>query len=130
MKIQYLSDLHLEFHRRDIKEGKEGFPVPEKVGDVLVLAGDIDLGVGGGDWINQCADTFDNVIFLYGNHEFYHEDMVEVRKELPKYLADNVHVLDPGYVDIDGYRFVGNTLWSDIDIRAFNDMNDSRIIQN
>ena len=130
MKIQYMSDLHLEFDRPAILKGGEGFPVPEKKGDILVLAGDIDVGTTGSHWVNRCADRFEHVILLFGNHEFYHNDMVDVRWEMISLLNDNVELLDPGYVDIDGIRFVGNTLWSDMDGAAFNGMNDSRIIQN
>ena len=130
MIIQYMSDLHLEFDRPAILEGGESFPIPEVHGDVLVLAGDIDVGINGADWINRCGEHFDHVILLFGNHEFYHHDMPTVREVMPALLASNVHLLDPGHIDIDGYRFIGNTLWSDTDSRAFRAMNDSKIIHN
>ena len=49
MKIQYMSDLHLEF------EGEDNMSVPEVFGDVLVLAGDIQVGIRSADWIKACC---------------------------------------------------------------------------
>ena len=46
MKINYVSDLHLEFGPMEIE--------PD-VGDVLVLAGDIDIK-GQVDWINSIVE--------------------------------------------------------------------------
>ena len=130
LRIQYMSDLHLEFDRPAILDGGKGFPVPDKKGDVLVLAGDIDIGTKGADFANRCGEVFDHVILLFGNHEFYHNDINKVREEMGELLASNVHLLDPGYVDIEGVRFVGGTLWSTMgdDGRSFYEMNDSRII--
>jgi len=72
MKIQYASDLHLEFHEnsRWLKEN------PLVVaGDVLILAGDI--GYLGDDnyrrhpfW-DWCAESFRKTIVIPGNHELY-----------------------------------------------------------
>ena len=61
MKINYVSDLHLEFGPMEIE--------PD-AGDVLVLAGDIDIKCQV-DWINSIASKFDHVIYVLGNHEFF-----------------------------------------------------------
>jgi len=121
MIIQYMSDIHLEFG---------DMPIPEKKGDVLVLAGDIHVGTRGANWINECARVFDDVIFVYGNHEFYNSNFRDLRREFPKLLAGNVHVLDNDTVNIKGRLFVGATLWADMLPRAFYAMNDSRVIDN
>lgn len=72
MKIQYASDLHLEFsdNSRYLKE----HPL-EVNGDILLLAGDI--GYLGDDnyqkhpfW-SWAADNYRQVIVIPGNHEFY-----------------------------------------------------------
>ena len=87
MKVQYMSDLHLEFG---------DMPIPEVVGDVLVLAGDIHVGADGVNWINAAAKQFKYVIYILGNHEFYHNDMPALISYLSQdHIFDkNVHFLD------------------------------------
>lgn len=61
MKIQLASDLHLEGRRYAL-------PIPER--DVLILAGDIQVGNRGADWVlNQAENS--QVIYVPGNHEYY-----------------------------------------------------------
>ena len=122
MKVQYMSDLHLEFG---------DMPIPEVVGDVLVLAGDIHVGADGVNWINAAAKQFKYVIYILGNHEFYHNDMPALISYLSQdHIFDkNVHFLDNDTVILDGVKFVGTTLWSNVEARAFYAMNDSRIIK-
>lgn len=72
MTIQFASDLHLEF--ADNWSYLKQHPL-EKVGDVLVLAGDI--GYLGDDNYSKhpfwelVADQFEQVLVVPGNHEFY-----------------------------------------------------------
>ena len=121
LKVQYMSDLHLEFG---------DMQVPDVAGDVLVLAGDIGVGDSAVKWINKCALVFKDVIYICGNHEFYHQDM-------PKLLYDfrvntvwepNVHFLNNNTITIKGVKFAASTLWADMTNNAFFSMNDSRII--
>ena len=51
MKIQLLSDLHNEFY-----PGHKAPPISPTDADVVVLAGDIDLGVGGVHWAAEQAE--------------------------------------------------------------------------
>lgn len=123
MKIQYMSDLHLEFGE---------MPVPPVLGDVLVLAGDIHVGVDAMPWIEQCAQKFEHVIYLLGNHEYYGQKMWKlpdaIRSSLAGYSVDksykleklfdpitNVHFLDNNVVKIGDVHFIGSTLWSSPD---------------
>lgn len=70
MKIQYASDLHLEFHEnsRWLKEN----PLIA-VGDILILAGDIgylgDDNYGHHPFWDWCAESFRQTIVIPGNHE-------------------------------------------------------------
>lgn len=124
MKIQYMSDLHLEFG---------DMAIPERKGEILVLAGDIHVGTAGIPWINKCAEVFDTVVYVLGNHEHYHDDISTLYVEIAELIADNVVLLDAQLGEvayINGTKFVGTTLWSDVDINAFHQMNDSRIINN
>ena len=103
MKINFISDLHLEFGPLEIE--------PE-AGDVLVLAGDIDIK-GRVDWINTIASKFNHVIYVLGNHEFYNGTMDSIYRKTREGLADNVHLLENESITIAGVTFHGATLWSD-----------------
>ena len=102
MKLHILNDLHVEF---------DDFFVPETDADVVILAGDIGVGTGGIDW---AAVRIPNkpVIYVAGNHEFYHHE-IELIEQLKSQAAEHVHVLDNDEVIIDGTRFLGCTLWTD-----------------
>ena len=65
MKIHILSDLHTEFAE---------FSPPDTDADVVVLAGDIGVGLGGIEW---AASKFPKVPVIYvpGNHEYYGHDI-------------------------------------------------------
>ena len=103
MQINFISDLHLEFGPLEIE--------PE-AGDVLVLAGDIDIK-GRVDWINSIASKFNHVIYVLGNHEFYNGAMDSIYRKTREGLVDNVHLLENESVTIAGVTFHGATLWSD-----------------
>ena len=121
MKIQYMSDLHLEFG---------AMPVPERLGDVLVLAGDIHVGTKAAPFINMCAEIFEEVLYLYGNHEFYNNDISTVQKQLPRLVNNNVTIMDNRSIIINGVNFIGSTLWANMESGAFLSMNDSWLIDN
>lgn len=105
MKINFLSDLHLEF----------GDDVPSPEGDVLILAGDITTRVKQKhiDWINSLK--FEHILYVMGNHEFYRGSVEKVIAETKSLVAKNVHVLENETVKIDGVNFHGATLWTDFD---------------
>lgn len=110
MKIQILSDLHLEFSL---------FKPPKLAADVIVLAGDIWIGIRGIAWARQ---TWPGkvVIFVPGNHEYYRSE-VGLENKMMEQAARlyGVHVLNRGEVIIEGVRFLGATLWTDF--RLFGD---------
>jgi predicted phosphodiesterase len=102
MKLHILSDLHIEF---------AGFTVPATDADVVVLAGDIGVGVGGLDWL-RAQRINKPVIYVPGNHEYYHNDF-RLIETLRTQAPPNVHVLNDDGTEIDGVRFLGSTLWTD-----------------
>ena len=104
MKINYVSDLHLEFGPMKIE--------PTGGDDVLVLAGDITVK-GRVDWINDMAAKFNHVIYVLGNHEFYRGAMDSIYRKTRGSLVDNVHLLNNESITIDDVTFHGATLWSD-----------------
>ena len=78
-----------------------------------MLAGDIDLGVRGLKWARrQFPDV--PVIYVAGNHEFYHGRLQDVRDSLLEQgKRSGVHVLDQDEITIGNVRFLGTTLWTD-----------------
>lgn len=102
MKIQYFSDIHLEFGE---------FEAPTTDADVIVAAGDIGVGLQGIEWLKQLDKP---IIYVAGNHEYYGGDIVHTQAALME-LTDGsqVHFLENEAVEIDGVRFLGTTLWTD-----------------
>jgi len=72
MKVQLLSDLHIEF---------EDYSYPESDCDVVVLAGDIHTKDRGVKWaIDNIKDK--PVIYVLGNHEYYTKTYPKLAIEL------------------------------------------------
>lgn len=135
MKIQIVSDLHLEF---------EDIDIPNTEGaDVLILSGDImvadDLhkqppslawenlptdGYGRAkrsmryrDFFLRVSFQFKHVIYVMGNHEHYHGKFDlsadEIRNMLGYLNISNVYLLDRDTKVIDDVTFIGGTMWTD-----------------
>jgi len=105
MKIAILSDLHTEFRP---------YPYGLPDADVLVLAGDVGVGRDATRTVNWFARSYEHVIYVLGNHEFYHGDIINTSLEIENALAPNVHLLDNSSVRIGDHRFHGATLWTDL----------------
>ncbi len=104
LNVQLFSDLHREF--------SDFTPVHADV-DVVVLAGDIDLGTRGIAW---AIDRFAGkpVVYVAGNHEFYGHNFPDLYAKLrAASLGSQVHVLQNSSVEISGWLFLGCTLWTD-----------------
>jgi Icc-related predicted phosphoesterase len=160
MKIKLVSDLHLEFSDINIQNDQDY--------DVLILGGDImvaqdlhdhpetdygmysnvnleDLGrrqrksLAFRDFFKRCSFQFPHVVYIMGNHEFYHGKFYGaidyMREECAKY--PNVYMLEQDMKIIDDVVFVGGTLWTNMNKRdpltmhaIEGMMNDFRIIRN
>ncbi|MEJ8822079.1 metallophosphoesterase [Variovorax humicola] len=118
MKLQLLSDLHLESHPHFV-------PQPAAGADLLVLAGDIgsyqqgtrldspDFGLG---LFSPRKGWPTPVIYVPGNHEYDSDDFDAVHSRLREWCdALGILWLERETLEIDGVRFVGTTLWSDFD---------------
>jgi predicted MPP superfamily phosphohydrolase len=97
MKIQYISDIHLEHLKV--------FPIINKVADNLCLLGDIGCPRTQiyKNFIKYCSNNFTNVFVIYGNHEYYSVKtrleplVIQTMKEiddLAKDFPDNVYFLN------------------------------------
>ena len=160
MKVAVCSDLHLEFQDLNL-QNTEGANVLILSGDILV-AEDLhqhpemtygmysqvnlqDLGRRQAsaqrfrDFLKRCSFQFPHVVYVAGNHEFYHgkwkATLQYLRDECAKF--NNVYFLENDVKVIDDTTFIGATLWTDMNkgdpltLHAINDMmNDFRIIRN
>lgn len=110
MKVQILSDAHVEFHRDGGAAFWQSIPV---VADVLVLAGDIDQAGRISETLRACAARWPHVVYVLGNHSFYGREPAFVEDTLSTIVSKvgNLHWLNNSDVWIDGYRFLGGTLW-------------------
>lgn len=131
MKLGYISDLHCEF-----TDGNMDVVVPPKL-DVLVLAGDIHNRPKGTRLaIKQLRDKTDaKILYVLGNHEYYNQIFPSVRKQYNNQVKklNQVWLLECDERIIDGVRFLGTTLWSDLSnphdaAAVMRSMNDCRIV--
>lgn len=127
MKIRCCGDLHMEFDKEGFAPDFE-LPVIEGESEmVLVLAGDITAEMdndylAGNYWSNHTnqikawAARHKAVVMVAGNHEFYFGGLDRVRKwwkNVDKHVP-NFHFLDNKTVIIEGVRFIGTTMWTDL----------------
>ena len=116
MKIQYMSDLHMEFAENSRYLKNTEFPVS---GDVLVLAGDIfylnnTIAPFSKFW-KWASANYKQVLLVPGNHEYYQGCDVMTRGLQWRWMfKDNVGYYQNQVVRIDDTDFVLSTLWSHV----------------
>ena len=159
MRIAVTSDLHLEFGDINIQNTNNA--------EVLILGGDIMLAqdlhdhpesnqlltgamletlgsrqknaVRFREFLSRVSFQFPHVIYIAGNHEFYHGKwpigLQYLRDECAKF--PNVYFMENDCRTIGDITFIGSTLWTDMNngdpltLHAISDMmNDFRIIRN
>jgi Icc-related predicted phosphoesterase len=109
MKLQILSDLHLEMMKPPYS-----WHIPETAAEVVVLAGDIGVGLSGVKWAVREAERLQKcAVYVPGNHEYYGERLNVLQKMRAVARGSRVHVLDLDEVMLQGVRFLGTTLWTD-----------------
>jgi Icc-related predicted phosphoesterase len=158
MKIALCSDLHLEFEDINL--------INIENAEVLILSGDImlaedlhnhpptvvspyesytELGTRQKaaqrfrNFLSRVSNEFPHVVYVAGNHEFYHgrwnQSLEHLRTECARY--PNVYFLEREIKVINEVSFIGATLWTDcnksdpLTLHALSDMmNDYRVIRN
>lgn len=120
-RIQFASDLHLEFgdltpenYSRAIQPPSDGMKC------ILVLAGDIGDHRTLETFMSWCVENWTLVIYVPGNHEYYHTSIISrdrwLREMATKigfvFLQKDVLAVKNKYGN--DIVFVGCTLWSDI----------------
>ncbi len=114
LKLQYTSDLHLEFPAN--KEYLKQHPL-HAVGEVLVLVGDIvpfAMMVKHKDFFSFLADNFKTTYWLPGNHEYYHFDIAQKRGVLHEKIRSNVFLVNNISMVHENAKLIFSTLWSHI----------------
>ena len=161
MKIKLVSDLHLEFSdimipndnnydvlilAGDIMVATDlhDHPEPANTTDQMAIANGTGLGRRQlaaqrfRDFLKRCSFQFPHVIYVAGNHEFYHgkwnQSLITLSNECAKF--PNVYFLEAGSKKIDDVTFIGGTLWTDMNkgdpltLHSVRDMmNDFRVIK-
>lgn len=132
LHVHYVSDLHIDFHIKEINISEkltkltEKFikslgvdNIPENERDVLVVAGDLGHYFSQiKEFLLQCKTLFKHVIIIAGNHDHYLCSKMQMKKylansnnrisELKVFCLENdVIFLDKSYVVIEGYRIAG-----------------------
>jgi predicted phosphohydrolase len=91
------------------------------------------------DFLARCSKEFPHVIYIAGNHEFYHgkwkASLDHLREECNAF--PNIYFLEKDIKEIDDYTFVGATLWTDMNkndpltLHSISSMmNDFKVIRN
>jgi Icc-related predicted phosphoesterase len=104
MNIQLVSDLHLDF-------GELEWGYTEA--DVVVLAGDIHAKDKALAWIEKTFSKDTPVVYILGNHEYYGHSYPNLLNVLKGHSLPNLHVLENDTFTLNGYTFIGATLWTD-----------------
>lgn len=125
MKVKLLSDLHLEC----CEKGGSFHPGE---GDVLILAGDIltahHLRKNGllnriySDFLSQCVQNYDHVIYVMGNHEHYGYVIDKTYSSLREHIPSEIHLLENETISIGDWTFIGMTMWTDFNNENPSDM--------
>lgn len=111
MKLQILSDLHLEMMKQPYS-----WRIPETEAEVVVLAGDIGVGVMGVEWAVREVERLQKcAVYVPGNHEYYGERLNVLEKMRTVARGSKVYVLDLDEVTLEGCGFwvsrYGPTIW-------------------
>lgn len=160
LKIDYISDLHVDFWVTQTNPQHKQFSsqianllqiiLPEelsKVGDVLIIAGDLGhYNLQTKYLLKELKKVYKDIIVTWGNHDLYllsnrsisnykakSENRLFELKEFCRELE--IHYLDGQVITIDGVKFGGTGSWYDLPTpekiqRWKNVMNDSRKIYN
>ena len=115
MKLQYCSDLHLEFELNEKFIRK--YPL-QVCGDILLLAGDImpfsqmrKISY----FLDMVSESYRQVYWVPGNHEYYHADISRRSGNLCEAIRPNVMLVNDQAIEIGDVQLICSTMWSHID---------------
>ena len=110
MKIDLISDIHLEF---------KNFKLTTK-GEILIIAGDVGpvakINAKYKSFFKNASNNYKHVIFVSGNHEYHGSKINRAEKLIDECFKEfkNVYFLQCNKITINEYEFYGCTLWSNL----------------
>lgn len=118
MSIDYISDLHLNYHLQN-KNHTELFTQLidlKNTSEILIIAGDLgDDNKQNYNVLKFLSSFYKNIIITLGNHEYYSKNslsrIVDFKAMIKK--ENNIHLLDGNIVKINDIRFGGAMGWYD-----------------
>ena len=121
-RIQYVSDLHLEFSQNRQWIAKHPLDV---TGDILLIAGDtayLDLPDSENDTYSTykfwdwASKQYEQIIVCLGNHDFYgYYDLATMPNGFCKEIRHNVHAYYNSVVHLGDIDIIVSTLWARIE---------------
>jgi len=115
MKIQYCSDLHLEFKANAQYINQNPLKIS---GDILILAGDIiplHDEFFNHPFFQFVSENYRKVYWVPGNHEFYHRNLSDFGSSYQIPLLHNVSIVHNISVTEADIELIFSTLWSHIE---------------
>lgn len=106
MNFQLISDIHGKLHRIEI----------DKNTDILLVAGDVSENID--ITLNVLSKLPYPSFYILGNHEPYGKDYYETYERIRDFCEkskNNVIFLDNQTVEIDNYRIIGSSLWTNFE---------------
>lgn len=114
MKLQIVSDLHLEFAaNRKWLESNPLLPC----GDILLIAGDsycLSQPEPALEALHKLCDAYPTVVLTFGNHEFYGSEIGSAYPRCREQLMDRHIRLNNDTFTHDELRLICSTLWSNV----------------
>lgn len=84
--------------------------------DLLIIAGDLNLGIKGIEWLKANIKHIP-VVYVLGNHEYYKGSYPKTLHKIQASAENtNIYVLENKSVIINGITFHGATLWTDFEL--------------
>lgn len=151
VKIQYISDLHLEHHKNN-----NLFSRIKKLSDCenICVLGDIGYPHSQiyQDFMSYCSEHWQNVFWIMGNHCYHHKPktdiktMSEIEESVKQLCPKNVYFMNNDYLYLnkqtnevskyidqefhtdDYIKIIGSTLWSNVDDFTASQLNDYKRI--
>ncbi len=126
MKIQFVSDVHIEFtHELSnlCKSIAHTFEfIPQTDADVIVVAGDIWYQLHGIKWCEELSRLHNKpVVVIYGNHDYWLagkknnkgiDALIKAAREYANNSDAEIFFLENDELILDGVRFLGCTMWT------------------
>ncbi len=107
MRAYICADLHCEFHA----DGGRTLIAELPAAEVAIVAGDLAVASRLRPALRLLADKYPHVLYVAGNHDYYHSSLPAIEEIRRTLDLPNVHWLEDETCEISGIHFVGCTLW-------------------